>query len=71
MQLYADGWYVSKDDAQNGLDLCVKMGALPIGLVESAEASWAYIYWSNKELFKNHRIDGKNCLNAVRRAVER
>lgn len=71
MQLYADGWYMDRENAEDGLALCVRMGALPVGVVENEFGSWGYLYWSDKVLFDNHRIDGKNCLSAVRRAEAR
>lgn len=64
MNLYADGWYAHKSDAEAVLAHCAELGATPIGVVESQWNTWGILYWARRELFENHRIDRENAIMA-------
>ena len=66
MELYADGWYGEKRNAEVALDEAVMLGARPVGLIENALGAWGILYWSERQLFRNHQIDSENVIACSR-----
>jgi hypothetical protein len=61
-QLYFDGWYSIKGDAQAVADLVAAEGATPLGLLEGRPGTWGVLYCSPRELFYNHVLNGESPL---------
>ena len=67
-RFYFDGWYARREDAEDSLDLCISLGAMSVGIVESRWDTYGIAYFSTKVLFTNHRVDdGTNAIFAALR----
>ena len=64
MELYFDGWYALREDAESCLAQCEKQRAVGIGIVESKHGTFGLLYFCNRELFSNHKLDKDNAIYA-------
>jgi hypothetical protein len=68
MRLYADGWYLQREMAEDSLELIAELGGTPLALLEYPEkwhgCGWGIVYCAEQCLFENHRLDWSNALFA-------
>ena len=69
MQMFFDGWYAQREDAEACLAHCERRGAIRVGLVESKQATWGLLYFASSPLFVNHVLDKDNAIFAALRPL--